>query len=75
MIEIADNKPQSVLDCHAVVYRHLINLYEHFWIDVFGKLDGVMRTLIFCESFNEMIAMAQNNYIDDYYKRIKRKAV
>lgn len=63
------------LDKHAVVYEHLINMYEHQWQTVFGRLNGAMRAMIFCDAFNEMIQMAQGNYLDDYYERIRNNAV
>ena len=75
MIEIADNVPQKVLYKHAIVYDHLINLYEKQWLTVYNKLDGVMRTLIFCQTMDELIRMAQEKYLDNYYERITRNAV
>ena len=75
MIEIKDNKPQSVLDRHAVVYVHLTELYERQWLTVYGKITAVMRVLIFHQAFSELIAMAQDDYLDGYYKRILKDAV
>lgn len=66
---------QTVLDKHAVVYEHLSNLYEHFWLEIFGKLEGWMRVMIFQEAFSELVAMAQDGNLDSYYERIMRKAV
>ena len=66
---------QTVLDKHAVVYEHLSNLYEHFWLEVFGKLESWMRVLIFQQAFSELVAMAQDGYLNEYYERIIRKAV
>lgn len=63
------------LDKHAIVYNHLSNLYEKQWLEVFGKLDSVMRVLIFHQAFSELIAMAQQGYLDNYYQRILRNAV
>ena len=63
------------LDKHAVVYEHLSELYEKQWKTIFGKIDGAMRVMIFCQAFSELIAMAQNNYLNDYYERIIRNAV
>ena len=63
------------LDKHAVVYEHLTNLYEKQWLEIFGRLDAAMRTLIFCQAFSEMISMAQGNYLNEYFERIKRNAV
>ena len=75
MIELCDNKPQKVLDKHAVVYEHLININEQRWFTIFGKLDGAKRAMIFCDAFNELIQMAQGKYLDDYYERIRNNAV
>jgi len=65
----------NVLDKHAVVYEHLSSLYEKQWLTVYGKLTAVMRVLIFHQAFSELITMAQNKYLDDYYERIIRRAV
>ena len=75
MIEVADNIPQKVLEKHAVVYDHLINLYERQWLTVYNKLDGVMRVLIFCQTMDELVRMAQEKYLENYYERITRNAV
>lgn len=63
------------LDKHAVVYEHLANLYEKQWQTVFGKVTAVMRVLIFQQAFSELVAMAQNHYLDSYYERIIKNAV
>ena len=75
MIEMRDNIPQRVLSKHAIVYEHLSNLYERQWLTLFNKLNGTMRTLIFCQAMDELIRMAQNKYLDNYYERIIRNAV
>lgn len=75
MIEISDNVSTDKLDKYAVVYEHLINMYEQQWIKIFGKLDGAKRVMIFCDAFNELIEMAQSKYLNDYYKRIRNNAV
>lgn len=63
------------LDKHAVVYEHLRNLYEKQWLEVYGHLTAVMRMLIFHQAFSELVAMAQDKYLDDYYNRIMKNAV
>lgn len=75
MIEVADNQDKKVLDKHAVVYEHLSNLYEKQWLEIYGKLTHDKRVLIFNKAFSELIAMAQGDYLDDYYQRIKKDAI
>lgn len=75
MIELCDNVSTNVLDKHAVVYEHLTNLYESQYRTIYGRLTGVLRVLIFQHAMSELIEMAQNNYLENYYERIIRNAV
>lgn len=75
MIEIQDNLSTDKLHTHAVVFNHLLDLYERQWLTIYKKLDGVKRFLIFNQAFSEMIYMAQEKYLKDYYERIRNNAV
>lgn len=75
MIEVCDNISTKVLDKHAVVYNHLVELNERQWRKIYGKITAVMRVLIFNDAFSELIQMAQGQYLDDYYQRIRNNAV
>lgn len=75
MIEVRDRVSTDKLHKHAVVFNHLLDLYEKQWLTVYEKLDGIKRALIFEQAFGEMIYMAQEKYLKDYYERIKNNAV
>ena len=75
MIEVQDNVSTDKLHKHAVVFNHLLEVYEKQWLTVYEKLDGAMRAMIFCDAFSEMIQMAQGKYLVDYYNRIRNNAV
>lgn len=75
MLEVCDSLQERVHYKKNVVFQHLLKLYEKYYTDVFGKLNGALRMMVFLQSFNEVIYMSQEKYIDDYYERIIRNAV
>lgn len=66
---------ENKLDRYGVVYEHLSELYEKQYKQIFGRLNGVLRVLIFHQTYSELVQMAQAGYLNDYYERIKRNAV
>jgi len=62
-------------DMHEVVYRHLVKLYQGFYMAVFEYLTMEHQALISYEAYRETIQMAQEGYLKDYYKRILNNAV
>lgn len=75
MLEICDKVSTDKLNRHAVVYRHLISLNEQFCLKLFGRIDSVARVLIFNDAFSELIQMAQNDYLNNYYERIIKNTI
>lgn len=62
-------------DIQSVVYNHLVQLYQKFYMAAFEYLTMEHQALISYEAYRETIQMAQDGYIKDYYERIKRNAV
>ena len=60
---------------HEVVYNHLVQLYQKFYMAAFEYLTMEHQALISYEAYREMIQMSQDGYINDYYKRILNNAV
>ena len=78
MIEIADHKPQKKLEMEAYVYKHICHLYDNYYKNIFGKLDGILMGLKFNDTMTEFIRIAQmdkGKYLKDYYERLKKNAI
>ena len=62
-------------EVYETVYRHLAKLYRHLYFDINKKLTKEDKALISFQTYQEMIMMAQQGYINDYYTRIRRNAI
>ena len=62
-------------DIHTVVYNHLVQLYQKFYMAAFEYLTIEHQALISYDAFKEMIQMAQEGNLKSYYDRIKNNAV
>ena len=60
---------------YSTVYRHLTKLYKHLYFGVNQTLTEQDKAIISFQSYQEMIYMAQKDYIKDYYKRIMKGTV
>lgn len=62
-------------DIHTVVYNHLVQLYQKFYMAAFEYLTIEHQALISYDAFKEMIQMAQEGNLKSYYERIKNNAI
>ena len=62
-------------DIHTVVYNHLVQLYQKFYMAAFEYLTIEHQALISYDAFKEMIQMAQEGNLKSYYDRIKNNAI
>lgn len=57
------------------VYKHLYGLYSRFAMECYPYLTKELASIISMTAYNEMIQMAQGNYLIDYYNRLMKGAV
>lgn len=62
-------------DMYTIVYNHLTDLYAKMYFKIRPVLSLQERALISATAYSEMIQMAQQGYIYDYYQRIQKGAV
>lgn len=57
------------------VYEHLYQMYSRFAFECFPYLTNDLANIISMSAYQEMIQMAQEGNLRNYYERIKRNAV
>ena len=63
------------VDIHTAIYNHLYEMNEHFVSSVFPTITPELRAIMSHDAYAEMIQMAQNRLLEDYYNRLKAGAV
>lgn len=62
-------------DMHTAVYNHLVQMYQRFYLEIFEYLTMQHQALISFDAYQEMIQMAQEGNLKNYYERIRRNAI
>lgn len=62
-------------DMYTIVYNHLTDLYSKMYFSLKPVLSIQERAIISATAYAEMIQMAQQGYIYDYYQRIQKGAL
>ena len=57
------------------VYLHLYELYGKIAMEMYPYLTTDLANIISMSAYQEMIAMAQGGYLQNYYERLQRNAV